>query len=238
MPLPAGIDPSQLPAFSLTPANDDRSQPSPIIGGLGAGFHELLGLGGSAVYGIGKLEGFKDPVGKGFADNQATIAARVGRPDLEAAPWQQGGASVAPWLQYQIGKLVPTLAGYAATFAAPEAAVPAGLARLGATLPEFLGGAGLEAGAGYAARKAALAAGTNFGKFVIGGGSFGATTGFGQAIQSADARSRAGSRCRMRSRPRPNRRSMLLQVCLSPASCAAPCAGRKESSSPASLPAA
>jgi hypothetical protein len=75
----------------------------------------------------------------------------------------------------RLGKLVPTLAGYAAaTFAAPEAAVPAGLARLGATLPEFLGGAGLEAGAGFAARKAALEAGTNFGKFVIGGGAFGA----------------------------------------------------------------
>jgi hypothetical protein len=67
-----------------------------------------------------------------------------------------------------------------------EAAVPAGLARLGATLPEFLGGAGLEAGAGFAARRAALETGTGLGKFILGGGAFGGVTGFGQAIQSAD----------------------------------------------------
>lgn len=189
MALPAGIDPNQLPAFNTTPANDDRPKPGAIVGGLGAGFHELVGLGGSALQGIGTLGGLPGVAdyGKSVAANQAVTAERVGRPDLEIAPWKPGGASVAPWLTYQAAKLIPTLVGYgAATLAAPEATIPAGLIRLGATLPEFLGGAGLEAGASFAARKAALATGTNLGKFVVGGGAFGGVTGFGQAIQSAD----------------------------------------------------
>jgi hypothetical protein len=190
--LPAGIDISQLPAFNLTP-EDDRPKPGPIIGGLAAGYHQLVGLGGSAIEGVGNLAGLDSVAnyGKSVADNQAATAARVGRPDLEIAPWQQGGASVAPWLEYQAAKLAPTLAGYAAAQFIPgvDATVDAtGLARLGAVLPEFLGGGGLEAGASFAARKAALETGAGLGKFAVGGGVFGGVTGFGQAIQSADAK--------------------------------------------------
>lgn len=185
------IDPSLLPKFmpSAEAAPDDKSKPSALRAGLGAGIHQLLGLGGSALQGVGTLTDAA-PVaeaGKDFAATQNRIAERVGRPDLDVAPWQQGGAGVAPWLTYQAAKLVPTLAGYtAATVLTPEAAIPAGLARLGAAAPEFLGGGALEAGAGFGARRAALETGQKLGKFVVGGGAFGGTTGFGQAIASAD----------------------------------------------------
>lgn len=185
------IDPSLLPKFmpSAEAAPDDKSKPSALRAGLGAGIHQLLGLGGSALQGVGTLTDAA-PVaeaGKDFAATQNRIAERVGRPDLDVAPWQQGGAGVAPWLTYQAAKLVPTLAGYtAATVLTPEAAIPTGLARLGAAAPEFLGGGALEAGAGFGARRAALETGQKLGKFVVGGGAFGGTTGFGQAIASAD----------------------------------------------------
>jgi hypothetical protein len=184
----AGIDPSQLPAFDLSPKQDDRPKPGALKAGLAAGFHELVGLGGSAIEGVGKLVGSQAVTnyGLGVANNQNTIAQRVGRPDLEVAPWHEGGASIAPWLAYQAAKMVPTLAGYAgATALAPEAAIPAGLVRAGATLPEFLGGAALKEGASFATRRAALETGAGLGKFLVGGGAFGGATGFGQAVQSA-----------------------------------------------------
>jgi hypothetical protein len=168
------LDPRYLPSFSDVNAGNDKA--SPFFGGLGAGVHGLLGLGSSALEGVAKLEGADKvaDVARGWADTQNRIAGRI-RPDLDVAPWQQGGASVLPWAEYQLGKLAPTLAGYtAATLAAPEAAIPTAIAR---GLPTFLGGVAADA-----TPEAAAAAG----KFVLGGGLFGGATGFGQAIQSAD----------------------------------------------------
>jgi hypothetical protein len=168
------LDPRYLPSFSDVNAGNDKA--SPFFGGLGAGVHGLLGLGSSALEGVAKLEGADKvaDVARGWADTQNRIAGRI-RPDLDVAPWQQGGASVLPWAEYQLGKLAPTLAGYtAATLAAPEAAIPTAIAR---GLPTLLGGVAADA-----APEAAAAAG----KFVLGGGLFGGATGFGQAIQSAD----------------------------------------------------
>lgn len=175
MALPAGIDPSQIPAFDTTPTNT-QSKPGPIRGGLGAGLHELIGTGGSILQGLGALTDVQpiEQAGQSIADTQNRIAQRVGRPDLDVAPWQQGGASVAPWLEYQAAKMLPSLAGFFVSGgAAPATEAGAAAARL---LPEFLGGVGAEATP--AEVKAAS-------KFLTGVGGFGGATGFGQAIQSA-----------------------------------------------------
>jgi hypothetical protein len=171
---PLAVDPRYMPRFS--DMNGSRDKASPFWGGLGAGVHQLLGLGGSALQGIANLEGADQvaALGRNFANDQNRIAARI-RPDLDIAPWQEGGAHVLPWAEYQLGKLAPTLAGFVgATALAPEAAATTAIAR---GLPTFLGGAG----AGATPEAAAAA-----GRFVLGGGAFGGGLGFGQAVQSAD----------------------------------------------------
>jgi hypothetical protein len=172
-PADLSVDPRFLPSYGDVNSSDKAG---PIFGGLGAGIHGLLGLGSSALEGVANLEGADKvaALARGWADTQNRIAARI-RPDLDIAPWQEGGASVLPWAGYQLGKLAPTLAGFVgATALAPEATVPAAIAR---GLPEILGGVGADA------TPAAVRAAS---KFVLGGGLFGGATGFGQAIQSAD----------------------------------------------------
>jgi hypothetical protein len=178
--MPAGgplLDPRYLPSFNDVNAGS-RDKASPLFGGLGAGFHQLLGLGGSAVQGIANLEGADKvaALASDFASRQNEIAARI-RPDLDVAPWQEGGAHVLPWAEYQLGKMAPMLAGFIGAGAlAPETAAGTALAR---GLPAFLGGAG----AGATPEAAAAA-----GRFVLGGGAFGGGLGFGQGVQSADQR--------------------------------------------------
>lgn len=182
MALPA-IDPDLLP--SLTPAAPKRNL---FAAGLSSGVDELQGLLGSAAEFAGRGLGITplEQYGARVADRNAIEAQQNGRPDLETAPWRQGGAPVLPWLAYQTAKQVPLLGAYLIGSAAvPEAVVPAGLARLGAAAPELIGGGGLRAGASFAARRAALAEGTNFARMATAGELVGLPLAAGSMYQEA-----------------------------------------------------
>lgn len=182
MALPA-IDPDLLP--SLTPAAPKRNL---FAAGLSSGVDELQGLLGSAAEFAGRGLGITplEQYGARVADRNAIEAQQNGRPDLETAPWRQGGAPVLPWLAYQTAKQVPLLGAYLIGSAAvPEAVVPASLARLGAAAPELIGGGGLRAGASFAARRAALAEGTNFARMATAGELVGLPLAAGSMYQEA-----------------------------------------------------
>jgi hypothetical protein len=180
--LPA-IDPDLLP--SLTPAAPKRNL---FAAGLSSGVDELQGLLGSAAEFTGRGLGITplEQYGARVADRNAVEAQQNGRPDLETAPWRQGGAPVLPWLAYQTAKQVPLLGAYlAGTALVPEAAVPAGLARIGAAAPEIIGGGGLRAGASFAARRAALAEGRSFARMATAGELVGLPLAAGSMYQEA-----------------------------------------------------
>jgi hypothetical protein len=183
------IDPSYLPSF----VQPDTAKPKRglIASGLMTGLNEAASLEGSVIQLAGDLTGSKgvSDFGARAAAASSDAAQQSGRPDLEVAPWHDGGAPVLPWLAYQTLKQVPQLATYIAAGAAlPEAVVPTSLARLGAVAPRVLGGGGLEAGASFAARKAALEAGTDFGKSVIGAELAGIPFAAGSMYQEATSK--------------------------------------------------
>lgn len=186
----AYIDPAMLPSLSALSAPADVPKRNLLAAGLSAGVDELQGLLGSAIQAGGKLSGFSgvEDFGRRQAERNVTEAAANGRPDLEIAPWHDGGASVLPWLAYQATKQVPLIAGAVGAGAVmPEAVIPAGLARLGAIAPRVLGGGALEAGAGFAARRAALATGNEFARAAVGGFATGLPLAVGSMYQEADA---------------------------------------------------
>lgn len=151
---------------------------------LRAGTNELGALGGAAASALGKAVGLDGLAQWGAEVNQTRGAAAqaAGRPDLEIAPWNEGGASVLPWLAYQATKQIPQIAGTLAGAALmPAAAVPAGLARAAGALPAFMGG-----GAGLAAPAAQAA-----GRALIGGTAAGLPMGVGSLYQSALDRAEA-----------------------------------------------
>lgn len=132
--------------------------------GLSAGVDELQGIGGALASQVGKLTGISplEQWGAEVAARNAQEAQDNGRPDLEIAPWKEGGASVLPWLAYQTLKQVPQIgAAIAGGALVPQAAVPAALARFGAAVPGVLGG-----GRGLAT-EAALQAGTRYGQTAL-----------------------------------------------------------------------
>jgi hypothetical protein len=151
-------------------------QPSAIGGGLRAGWNEMQGMLGNAVGAVGAaadMPGMRDWGTSVGAKNMAE-AQQYGRPDLEVAPWEDGGAPVLPWLGYQTAKQVPQIAAAlgltaAAGLASPvtvpaagAAGIAATAARIGAAVPSVLGGGGLRAGATEAAKQLALKQGANF----------------------------------------------------------------------------
>ena len=186
------FDPSLAPLLVDTSdwERTDNRKRNLLKAGLSAGTDNLQSLGGSAVELVGRLSGAQglEKWGADVAARNDAEAQQNGRADLEIAPWKEDGASILPWLVYQTAKQVPQLAGYAAgALAMPAAAVPAGLARLGAVAPKILGGGGLTAGAGIGARRAAAAAGDAFARKVTAAGMLGTPLGAGAMYQEAKA---------------------------------------------------
>lgn len=179
----------------LAPRPAPTVPPTWIGGGIRAGWNELQALGGSAVQATGKLLGAEglEQWGRATADQNTREAQAAGRPDLETAPWREGGASnPLAWLTYQAAKQVPLVAGMLVGGAlAPEAVVPAGLARLGAAVPRLLGGPGMGAAAA-AGDATALAAGRTFASQALGATAAGYPAAVGSLYQSATDREAAG----------------------------------------------
>jgi hypothetical protein len=186
------LDYSRLPAFGLPAPDDDKTKNKGVLGpGLKAGLRDLESVLGSAVQGGGKLFGSDSvaAVGKDINDSASAASAAAGRPDLEIAPWREGGGSVLPWLGYQAAKQVPMLAAYLAggkAYGLAGGEAPAELERLGALAPRALGGGGLKAGADFATRRAALEAGSEFAQQATGGAVAGLPIAFGSMVQEAD----------------------------------------------------
>lgn len=198
-----GFDPFGAPRlgdFLRLPPAPPRAPPAPpqpgiLGGGLRAGFNELQGLGGTAVEAAGSLLGLPgvQSWGRATADQNFREAQQYGRPDLETPPWREGGAPVLPWLGYQAAKQVPMVGGLllgSALF--PEAAVPAGLARLGATVPRALGGPAMAEALGTAGEPAALAAGRKYASEALGATAAGYPLAVGSQYREAVEREEAG----------------------------------------------
>lgn len=169
---------------------------SALGAGLASGWEGLKGLGysgGAAVADVLGAEGAKDWLERqAFAKEvQSGLASR---PELEKIEEQTLGSAL-PYVGYQVAKQVPNIVGAIAAGAlVPEVAVPAALARGAAVLPRALGGGGLggrlaaagtEAGAGFAAKRAALETGQTFGKQVVGGLAFNEAQSVGSLYQAA-----------------------------------------------------
>lgn len=182
------IDFSQYPRFAEQFAAKEAPARGVFGPGLRAGFNELQAMGGAAASALGGAVGYQ-PLQEWGADvsraNQAE-AAKYGRPDLETAPWREGGAGWLPWLGYQAAKQIP-LAGATmlGTALFPEAAVPAALSRAGAAVPELLGGGGLRAGMSAAATAAAETAGKQYAKSFLGGSAVNLPVAAGSMYQEA-----------------------------------------------------
>jgi hypothetical protein len=186
------LDYSRLPAFGLPAPDEEKKQNKGVLGpGLKSGLRDLESVLGSAVQGGGKLFGSDTVanVGKGISDSASAASAAAGRPDLEVAPWHEGGASVLPWLGYQAAKQVPMLATYllgAKGAARMGVTAPAELESLAAVAPRSLGGGGLKAGADFATRREAVTAGKEFAQQLTGGAVAGLPIAFGSMVQEAD----------------------------------------------------
>lgn len=181
------IDPRYLPTLNSVEPETDK--PGLISSGLLTGLGEAGSIVGAAAQGVGNLFDIAplEVAGQQSSQAAAGFAQRHSRPDLEIAPWEEGGAPIGKWLGYQTLKQLPQLAAYIGAGAAvPEAAVPAALARIGASVPRVLGGGGLRAGADFAARRAALKAGADYGRTAIGVEAAGTPLAFGSQIQEAD----------------------------------------------------
>jgi len=160
-------------------------QSGPIGAGLSSGYNQLKGLGASAAAGISDAVGF-DTGANYFneaAQDQQYQAQLKGRPDLERLETQTPGSALDFGL-YQIAKSGPTMAAIGAAQFIPgfgQASGALGLTRLGAAVPKVLGGGGLEAGAGFAARRAALAQGETLGSSAL----LGSGVGYGSLYQES-----------------------------------------------------
>ena len=97
VPPPPGSDPSR-----------SSGQPSLIGGALRSGGNELQSMGAGALAAVGNATGWQglQQWGEASAAKNAAEAQQYGRPDLEVAPWEDGGASFLPWAAYQTTKQV------------------------------------------------------------------------------------------------------------------------------------
>jgi hypothetical protein len=186
------IDYSRLPAFGTSrPDAEKKPARGLVAAGLHSGLNDLESVLGAAVLGGGKAFGLPsvENAGRSFMQSSDAAATVNGRPDLETAPWHTGGAPVLPWLAYQSAKQAPMIATYllggkVAGMAGLEA--PTEFSRVGAVVPRALGGGGLRAGADFATRRAALAAGKEYANSVAQVTTAGLPLAFGSMVQEAD----------------------------------------------------
>lgn len=133
--------------------------------GISSGIDQMQALGGRAIQAGGDAIGSQtvSDFGKGIADRNFAEAAANGRPDLESRPDLAHWTDYPAWLGYQASKQLPTLAAALVAYKLGgkkfAAAIPEELASVGASVPKFMGGGGLRAGATLAEQKAAQAAG-------------------------------------------------------------------------------
>lgn len=165
-------------------------QRGPIAAGLSSGLDSLQGLGYSAVGGVADAFGVA-PV-RDWANRRAAMnnveAELNGRPDLERIEDQSWGSAL-PYASYQIAKQVPLMAGIMGAELIPgvgQASSALGLSRLGAVAPRIIGGGGLEAGANFAARRAALAAGESLGSEALMGTALGYGSLYGESVEGGN----------------------------------------------------
>lgn len=186
---PGGIQFDPQFYASLPAVAAQKQARSPFTAGVAAGLRDLQSYGGSVVQGAGQYLGLPsvEQTGAGIVnDAQAAQASPLERPDLNTPPWRQGGAAVIPWLEYQASRQVPLLASYLlAGRLTPQSLVPQELERIGAAAPRVLGGGGLKAGADFATRRAAIEAGKDFGKSVVGAEVAGLPVAFASMYQEA-----------------------------------------------------
>jgi hypothetical protein len=176
------------------PLRDVYLGPAPqrnvLAAGLSSGVDQLQSLGYSALGGTADLLGAT--TARDWANEQARRnqidASLAGRPDLENIE-DQSLSSALPYMGYQIAKQVPIMAGIAGLQFIPgagQAAGALGLTRLGATLPRFVGGGGLEAGASIAARRAALTQGETLATGTMAGSALGFGSMYGESVEGGD----------------------------------------------------
>lgn len=165
-------------------------QRNAIAAGLSSGVDSLQGLGYSALGGV--ADAFGVDAARDWANEQARRnaidAALNGRPDLERIEDQSLGSAL-PYAGYQIAKQVPLMGAIMGAQAIPgvgQAASTLGLARLGASAPRIIGGGGLEAGANFAARRAALAQGESLGSQALMGSALGYGSLYGESVEGGD----------------------------------------------------
>lgn len=161
----------------------------PLTAGIRSGWEDLKGIGksaGAAVADVVGAKGTRDWLNKS-ADNNQVASQIEGRPDLDKVEDVYDKPSKwLPYAGYQVAKQVPQVAGaIGAGLLVPEAVVPAALARGAAVIPKVLGGGGARAGLSYAERKAAVKAGDQFAKQLVGGAAFNEGQSVGSLYQEA-----------------------------------------------------
>lgn len=167
-----------LPEAYNLPRMAPAERPGVFTAGLNVGYQNMVGTGGSALEALGRATGISglEQYGRGVADYRAGRVQQVGRSDLDTAPWREGGASVLPWLGYNLAQQIPNFATTAAAFLAGG---PGGAAAAGAR------GFGLRAGLNAVASRVGVSPGA-----LLAGASMlpqGAGSMYREAVESARA---------------------------------------------------
>lgn len=184
------FDLANLDIEGLNSLFPERPKRNPIAAGLSSGVDSLQGLGYSALGGVSDavgLDSARDWLNEQAARN-ALEAQQNGRPDLERIEDQSLGTAL-PYAAYQISKQVPLMGSIMAANLIPgvgQAATATGLARLGAVAPKVIGGGGLQAGANFAARRAALQAGEALASEAMMGTALGYGSLYGESVEGGD----------------------------------------------------
>jgi hypothetical protein len=165
------------------------AQPSILGGGLAAGYQNVVGAGGAALSALGRATGIEplERYGREVAEYRGQRAQEVGRPDLETAPWREGGAPVLPWLGYTLASQAPQIgATLASAYLARGLPIPNAAAAQAARVPAVLGGAGARSAAAALADDAALATGRAYLGAAAAGAPLAAGQMYGEALERGE----------------------------------------------------